>query len=699
MSTPRRRLPTQAYVYLVLALFNVLSAVAGLALCGHLVSTLRSATATNEQWASRLDALADLGRIAGDANAPGNDVFESKDVKGEEAKKNAAKAEFDVAFAKAKAEAAQVGPLLVEPVAAAGKAFARMDAVADRIFSAFREGDEAKAGKSMAEMDQAFADVRAALAQARVVAVGQQRLALAAQGQVAVNVQRLQLLLAILLGVVILGVTGYGMRLAFEFARAQATVAQQKDDLRLVFDAVAQGFVTLDATGAIVAERSRVVDEWLGAPRPGESLADLLARHDPKTADWFSMSFAALVEDVLPIEMCLDQMPTRLVVPGEDAPRTLRIEYRPLLASGRLHKLVVVLSDISAEEERRRAGAEQAELLAIFERINADKDGFLEFFGDSTQMVQAIADGTERPEVEQRLLHTLKGNCGVWGQEAMARRCHEVENVIAEYGALGAADREAFRACWQAFAAKVRKLVGEPERAGRIAIEDREFAAVVRAILTESPSEEVLAQMLRWKNESTSARLGRLAEQARSTVERLERGAVEIVVDVAPGAARLPQGEWQGFFGALVHTVRNAVDHGIEPADERAALGKGKARLVLRAAIERGGAFVVEVTDDGRGIDWSRLREKARQRGVAVDGFDEIGLLSLQGLSSRDEITELSGRGVGVGAVKVACEAHGGVMTVTSRRGVGTTFRFEFPASRAEESGVHALALAHAAGF
>lgn len=120
----------------------------------------------------------------------------------------------------------------------------------------------------------------------------------------------------------------------------------------------------------------------------------------------------------------------------------------------------------------------------------------------------------------------------------------------------------------------------------------------------------------------------------------------------------------------------------------------------MRAATATDGAFVVEVEDDGRGIDWDKLREKARQRGVAVDGLDEVGLLSVQGLSSRDEITELSGRGVGVGAVKVACEAHGGVMSVRSTRGGGTTFRFEFTVLRAEEtSGVHALALAHAAGF
>lgn len=134
----------------------------------------------------------------------------------------------------------------------------------------------------------------------------------------------------------------------------------------------------------------------------------------------------------------------------------------------------------------------------------------------------------------------------------------------------------------------------------------------------------------------------------------------------------------------LLHLLRNAVDHGIEGAEERARLGKhGHGVMELRAYHE-GNQIVVEVSDDGRGVDTDRLRAKAEEAGVmaagAALGDDELlDMIFLPGLSTASEVTELSGRGIGMAAVKAAIEQMRGGVTVRSSKGVGTAFTLRLP--------------------
>jgi chemotaxis protein histidine kinase CheA len=141
---------------------------------------------------------------------------------------------------------------------------------------------------------------------------------------------------------------------------------------------------------------------------------------------------------------------------------------------------------------------------------------------------------------------------------------------------------------------------------------------------------------------------------------------------------------------ALVHLMRNAIDHGIEGPDLRSTLGKpetGRVRLRARAD---GDMLHVEVEDDGRGIDPERLRAVAVQRRLLTEqqaanlsDREAMELLFRAGFSTRDEINETSGRGVGMDVVKKKVEALGGSVAVASRIGRGTTVSLRLPQSLA----------------
>ena len=138
----------------------------------------------------------------------------------------------------------------------------------------------------------------------------------------------------------------------------------------------------------------------------------------------------------------------------------------------------------------------------------------------------------------------------------------------------------------------------------------------------------------------------------------------------------------------LSHLVRNAIDHGIELPSDRLATGKPvRGKLSLRAWRERDRVYV-EVADDGRGLDTSSLKRKAVESGAitsaaaeAMNDEQALALAFLPGVSTRSAATEVSGRGVGLDAVKRSVEALGGTLLVTSKTGEGAVFTLELPRS------------------
>lgn len=155
----------------------------------------------------------------------------------------------------------------------------------------------------------------------------------------------------------------------------------------------------------------------------------------------------------------------------------------------------------------------------------------------------------------------------------------------------------------------------------------------------------------------------------------LDKGMVELLAD------------------PLTHLVRNAADHGIEAPAERVAAGKPEEGLVTLRAMHEGGNVVVEVSDDGRGMQTARIREKAIARGLisATDdpSDDELhALVFAPGFSTAAAVTDVSGRGVGMDVVKRNVEGMGGAITFHTAQGRGSTMRIRLPLTMAIMEGL-----------
>lgn len=452
-----------------------------------------------------------------------------------------------------------------------------------------------------------------------------------------------------------------------------AELATKNRDMRLVLDNVDQGFVTLSAKGVMAAERSRVVDDWFGSDDAPRTFSDFLNPHSQAFAMTFRMAWSQLEEDFLPIELSIDQLPKQLSLPK----KTFSLRYLPFIRDEHLDGVLVVIADITEKLQREREEAEQGELMQGFKRLMLDRSGFSNFLAEATAMIESIATPGKLDElILKRTLHTLKGNSAVMGLVVVARLCHTLEDQLAESGEMSEDTLTELTARWEAISDHISTFIGA-DKPRTIEVPEAEYASLVSK-LSKDVHGDVLNQLLNWQLEPVTKPFERLAEQARGLTKRLGKGELNVVIE--SGNVRLDPDTWTPFFSSLVHVIRNSVDHGLETQTERTALGKSEAGTLILKASTDSHSLTFEIGDDGRGIDWEAVARRGKALGLPVQSHEHlVDALLHDGVSTKSEVSDLSGRGVGMGAVAQRVYDMQGQLEVRTAKHSGTTWVIRFP--------------------
>ncbi len=299
--------------------------------------------------------------------------------------------------------------------------------------------------------------------------------------------------------------------------------------------------------------------------------------------------------------------------------------------------------------------------------------GFRAFLEEAAKAVHAIEEAAcDRPR-EARLLHTLGCNAARFGFPGLAQACDALARRLARgHDDLGVHERRELSRLFH----QVLDAYPPVDEGATITIDEDEYAELLDLLVSGAPRQALIGRVESLALAPIRGRLARFAEDAAALAVELGRARVETHVETH--GARHDERRFAPFWSAFVHAVANAVEHGIETPEERLAAGKPRTARLELTAESREGRLFVELRDDGRGMEWGRLAARARALGLTVHSERDLAeAVFWDGVSCSDP--ETSGRGLGLGALREACEALGGTVQLESVAGVGTTVRCAFP--------------------
>ncbi len=472
-------------------------------------------------------------------------------------------------------------------------------------------------------------------------------------------------------------------------ATREAQISQRNRDLRRVLDNVAEGLMTVRKDGSVSDERSRAIDDWFGAPAPGIQVFEYLAVDQP-TADVLCLGWTALNDDFMPVEVILDQMRVRF----EHRQRSFELDFSPIWLGPEenqvIDEVLVVVRDVTAVVERERAEIAQREALRVFRRVLVDPVGFRDFLRNGAALVSMIEQQSDLVKPTSKLkrdIHTLKGDTGLYGIESIVSVCHRIESQMEDLDRPpSAGELASLRAAWSQLEALAAELEnGSSEE--RIEVSLGEYEEHVAKLKALRVPDDLITHVRTWLNEPADRTLRRFVEQAKSLARQLGKADTQIEMRVEPAGLRLSPARWAPVWAAFSHVLRNTLDHGVETRARRSATTKPpRARVEIALTAWKEG-IALSVTDDGRGIDWEKVRERARLLGLPHSTPAELEeALYGDGVSTRELLTEASGRGVGMGAVRDVVRSCGGQISIDTRLGFGTTINCTFPAAMLEHA-------------
>lgn len=446
-------------------------------------------------------------------------------------------------------------------------------------------------------------------------------------------------------------------------------LTQRERALQLVLDSMDEGVLSVGLDGTLRPERARSVVRWFGPPPRGISIWSYLFPDDPAGASQFRLGFEQLVAEVLPFELSADQMLNRIVRSG----RTYDLDFQAAREGGQLVGIVVTVRDVSLVLEAERAERHAHEEQHIIAHLLRDKRSFGQMVRECEGLLAQIVDADDLSQ-RRRALHTLKNQCAIHGFISVAELAHELEHELDEGGGLKSDAAQHLVRRWRETMQRIDAFTQRARDDGQYVEGDFVLSSLKRRVDYAD-----LARLVdTFRLDPASTPLRRLATQAFRIAQDLDK---PIHVQVVDNGVRLPADRFRGLFANLALAVRNALEHGIEPAEQRVSAGKpAEGTISLRATALAADMVAFEVEDDGAGIDFDAVARVARARGLPADSPDALtAALFADGFSTRTASVSPSGRGVGLGALRVACETLSGMIAIESVPGRGTIVRCTVP--------------------
>jgi two-component system, chemotaxis family, sensor kinase CheA len=511
-----------------------------------------------------------------------------------------------------------------------------------------------------------------------------------------------------------------------------AEVERSRREVADILENISQAILTIDERLEVGQEYSRFSEQLFGkASLAGLSFPELLAPGDGDTRrrkdliEWLKLVFHSPTLD-WKLAKRMAETEYRLVR-SDGRTAELRVDFEPIREDQRVKRIMVLIQDLTEKRQLERAidakdreMNETIEHLAEVARLDPEMhealfEEALEIVGrsgDALKKIRDTPDPTALIDGMFRDMHTLKGNAMSFGLVRVAAKAHWVEDAFSELRQSAASLTEALIAdteekvhelgdLFQRIQAMANRVLAQtvPRDNGSVRALNREIklqidnTALDQLIewavtqLGDSKEGRELVTRLRSLTLIPLSRLyGRFPKMMDDLAEELGKRIYPVAL--SGGELSMDARAFNRVANAVVHLLRNAVDHGIESPEVRQRSDKPPRGTISVRAYHDGDKVRVDVADDGAGMDPEKLVEVARERGLLrpdehPSGEAALALIFRAGFSTAQTVTDLSGRGVGMDAVKELIEELGGGIEIETRKGTGTRFKVWIPLAAA----------------
>jgi len=490
----------------------------------------------------------------------------------------------------------------------------------------------------------------------------------------------------------------YSKNLEQMVAERTRELSRLNQTMSALLDSLGQGFFIFNAQGKVLDVSSKACETTVERKPDGHDIWDVLRLPENKV-EGFKKWMQTLFMEMLPFE---DLAPLGPVTYPHSQNRNIALEYHPLRSQeGAMEGVVVVASDItSLVEAQKQAETEKEHAKLIINMIKSKREihRFIQEAQGLLIAIRAEVSKDQEPydtETLFRHLHTLKGGAALFSVKEVAEACHQGESILAELkNDWTQAGFISLRAkCFEIeehffkFLEETKEILGtsalSAERQIEIAISKlNDIARKVGTLPGGGPVAQEL--LLELAMEPVARFIEPYSDVMQKVAEKIDKMVAPLKIN--NGAVMVVPEIYNSLFSTLVHAFRNAVDHGIELPDQRLEAGKtaeGHVEVSFEITHKDTAPYLkIKIQDDGGGIDPAKIREKLAGRMVDTrkkSDHEVIQHIFDSQFSTRDKVTELSGRGVGMDAIKTAAEALQGQVWVESALGQGTMLFIEVP--------------------
>jgi two-component system chemotaxis sensor kinase CheA len=469
-------------------------------------------------------------------------------------------------------------------------------------------------------------------------------------------------------------------RSGHELLTEKVLVEDRNNAIKSLLDVSGQGFLSFGHDFIISHEYSKECEKIFVRPIDGLAIDELLFNDEPSREN-FRKGLKLYFNGKAKPDVIFDLLEHILLI----GTLTVKVEYKAVNES----RVMIALTDITEELKIQEQFRKENEWKAMLLKVIANRKPFLSFNNESKQLFTDLHNLESNYDTILRNVHTFKANAGFLGFRKTSNAAHELENYLGDRIAMGQAidAKEPVALLESCYAAEYNDIIGALGKDWTTDIDSIDlprpiYLKVEEIIRHHYPDQDILEQLEKYRKKNFVALFDRFPQLVSELSMRLGKRVAP--VEIKGGEISIFPEDYERLVSSFSHLIRNMMDHGIEPPAKRESGGKpaeGKLNIDIRKEKNN---IVIIFSDDGQGIQIEEVAKRAKTQGLISDTSNVlkselVNLIFRDNFSTAKDVTDLSGRGVGLAAVMQEVKRMAGQIKVKTEKNKGTKFTILVP--------------------